>query len=356
MKLLLEGWRKFLKEETAFDPAQVAAVESTGLVINKKLGKGSFGTVYEVENKETGQRYAAKVVSNLGSAGYHEEEKNYSWIMKNRDNLPDEIKQHLVEVYEITRTEDKQYLVILMEQLREPPRTVIDQIFAHDKKSEHSPEKEARILKDPEAIYEIVLDILDTDKILKNLRDYRGLSSTEKTEAANNIIGVFTSDRGVPKNATRNVYDMIDVYPKASPLWQRLFNTILNEIERILRFAAENDGYLIRKLANPPDQDKERTLRAFIWASASSIENDLEYAIERHIVPIKYGAGPHDYQRSAGDATTAVFPETESILNTIEYFAKMGWRARDLHAGNIMMRADTNQLVITDVGLFVVER
>ena len=43
-------------------------------------------------------------------------------------------------------------------------------------------------------------------------------------------------------------------------------------------------------------------------------------------------------------------------LKTIKYFAEHGWIARDLHAGNVMQRADTNQLVIVDVGLFVVER
>ena len=357
MKLLLENWRKYLREEVGFDPTHATAIETTGLVINRKLGKGAFGTVYEVENKETGQRFAAKVVSNLGGSGYHEEEKNYNWIMKNRDKLPDEIKQHLVEVYEITKTEDKQFLIIIMEQLEEPPRNVIDQIFAHDKKSEYSLEKEARILKDPEAVYEIVLGILDTDKILKNLRDYRGLSNTEKTKSANNIIGAFTSNKGVPKNATKHVYDMLSTYPDASPLWQRLFNAILNEIESILRAASEADRYLIRILGNAKDEkERERTFRSLVWASASSIEIDLDYAIKNQIIPVKYGAGPFDPQRGAPGKVANIFPETEGILNTIQYFAKMGWRARDIHAGNIMMRADTNQLVITDVGLFVVER
>ena len=361
MKLLLENWREYLKLESfegGIDPDQAKAIEETGLILNRYLGEGSYGKVYEIENKETGQRFAAKVVSNIasGGKGFHEEEKNYNWILQNRDKLPDEIKKHLVEVYEIIKTKDKQHLIIIMEQLEEPPRNVIDQIFAHDSKSEYSVEKEERILKDPEAVYEIVLDILDTDKILKNLRDYRGLSNTQKTAAANNIMQSFTSNHDVPKNSTLHVYEMISVYSKASPRWQRLYNAILNEVTHLLHQAAENDGYLIRKLSNPPDQDKERTLRAFIWASAESIEVDLEYAIKRHVVPMKFGAGPFDYQRSAGEAITAVFPETEGILNTIEHFAKMGWRARDLHAGNIMMRANTNELVITDVGLFVVER
>ena len=338
MKLLLENWRQYLKEEVGLDPAHTTAIESIGLIINKKLGKGKFGTVYEVENKETGQRFAAKVVSNLGGSGYHEEEKNYNWIMKNRDKLPDEIKQHLVEVYEITKTEDKLYLVILMEQLATAPKSVLGQIFAHGSGMGYSEEKEERIFKDPEAIYEIINDVLKANNMLRDMRNFRGLSNTDRTKAANNILGAFLSDQEVPESSIKHVYTMLTTYDVSTPRWKRLFNAILNEVEKLLQ-PHPKAGH-----------------RAILWAAATSIEESLQHNMNKHIIPVKYGAGSYDPQRGAPPATTAVFPETEGILNTIEHFAKMGWRAKDLHTGNIMMRADTNQLVITDVGLFVVER
>jgi len=340
MKLLLENWRQYLKEEVGLDPAHTTAIESIGLIINKKLGKGKFGTVYEVENKETGQRFAAKVVSNLGSTGYHEEEKNYNWIMKNRDNLPDEIKQHLVEVYKITKTEDKLYLVILMEQLATAPKSVLGQIFAHGSGMGYSEEKEERIFKDPEATYEIINEVLKSNNMLKNMRNYRGLSNSDRIKAANNILGVFLSDQEVPESSIEHVYTMLTTYEISTPRWQRLFNAILNEVEKLLQ----------------PKDPEPLVVRAILWSAATSIDDALQYNMSKQIIPVKYGAGYVDPQRGAPPATTAVFPETEGILNTIEHFAKMGWRARDLHTGNIMMRADTNQLVITDVGLFVVER
>ena len=155
MKLLLENWRKFLREgpeDTAMrlgiDISYVKAIEETGLILNRYLGEGSYGKVYEVENKKTGQRMAAKVVPTT-STGFASETQNYNWIIKNRDKLPNDVKQHLVEVYELIETPDRQYLIILMEQLTPAPRNVIDQIFAHDTKSKYSEEKEERILQDP---------------------------------------------------------------------------------------------------------------------------------------------------------------------------------------------------------------
>ena len=132
MKLLLENWREFLKEGPAatamrlgIDIAHVKAIEETGLILNRYLGEGSYGKVYEVEDKETGQRMAAKVVPTT-STGFASETKNYNWIVKNRDKLPNDVKQHLVEVYELIETSDRKYLLIVMEQLEPARRDVID--------------------------------------------------------------------------------------------------------------------------------------------------------------------------------------------------------------------------------------
>ena len=346
MKLLLENWREFLKEGPAatamrlgIDIAHVKAIEETGLILNRYLGEGSYGKVYEVEDKETGQRMAAKVVPTT-STGFASETKNYNWIIKNRDKLPNDVKQHLVEVYELIETPDRQYLIILMEQLDPARRDVIDQIFAHDKESKYSEEKEDRIFKDPEATYEIINNVLKANNMLRNMRNYRGLSNTDRTRAANSILGVFLSDQEVPESSIEQVYTMLENYEISTPQWQRLFNAILNETEKLLH-----------------SKDKDPQVdRAILWAAATSIDDALQYNVSKQIIPVKYGAGYVDPQAGAGPEIAAVFPEIEGILKTIKYFAEHGWRARDLHAGNVMMLDDTNQLVIVDVGLFVVER
>ena len=346
MKLLLENWREFLKEGPAatamrlgIDIAHVVAIEETGLILNRYLGEGSYGKVYEVEDKETGQRMAAKVVPTT-STGFASETKNYNWIVKNRDKLPNDVKQHLVEVYELIETSDRQYLIILMEQLTPARRDVIDQIFAHDKESKYSEEKEDRIFRDSEATYEIINKVLKANNMLRNMRNYRGLSNTDRTRAANSILGVFLSDQEVPESSIEQVYTMLENYEISTPQWQRLFNAILNETEKLLH-----------------SKDKDPQVgRPILWAAATSIDDALQYNVSKQIIPVKYGAGYVDPQAGAGPEIAAVFPEIEGILKTIKYFAEHGWRARDLHAGNVMTRANTNQLVIVDVGLFVVER
>ncbi len=342
MKLLLENWREYLKLESfegGIDPDQAKAIEETGLILNRYLGEGKHGKVYEVENKKTGQRMAAKVISTLNSQIYNET-KNYNWIIKNRDKLPDDIKQHLVEVYELIETPDRKYLLILMEQLEPARRDVIDQIFAHDKESKYSEEKEDRIFRDSEATYEIINKVLKANNMLRNMRNYRGLSNTDRTRAANSILGVFLSDQEVPESSIEQVYTMLENYEISTPQWQRLFNAILNETEKLLH-----------------SKDKDPQVdRAILWAAATSIDDALQYNVSKQIIPVKYGAGYVDPQAGAGPEIAAVFPEIEGILKTIKYFAEHGWRARDLHAGNVMTRSDTNQLVIVDVGLFVVER
>jgi len=40
----------------------------------------------------------------------------------------------------------------------------------------------------------------------------------------------------------------------------------------------------------------------------------------------------------------------------MKHLTQMGFNPRDMHTENIMMRADTNQLVMTDVGLFLVTK
>jgi len=361
MKLLLENWRKFLREgpeatamRLGIDISYVKAIEETGLILNRYLGEGSYGKVYEVEDKETGQRMAAKVVPTT-STGFASETQNYNWIIKNRDKLPNDVKQHLVEVYELIETPDRQYLIILMEQLEPARRDVIDQIFAHDKESKYSEEKEDRIFRDSEATYEIINKVLKANNMLRNMRNYRGLSNTDRTKAANNILGVFLSDQEVPESSVEQVYTMLTTYEISTPRWQRLFNAILNEVEKLLLSPAAG---VIKTMEKTLSQD-EFTLpvnRSIMWTAATSVDDALQYNMSKQIIPVKYGAGEITSQAGASPKIAAVFPEVEGILDTIQYFARHGWRARDLHAGNVMTRGDTNQLVIVDVGLFVVER
>ena len=80
MKLILENWRKYLVENLdgptfdmegkTWDKTQTEkykrikeTASELGYYLDKKLGSGQMGDVYLVENKETGERLALKVVT-----------------------------------------------------------------------------------------------------------------------------------------------------------------------------------------------------------------------------------------------------------------------------------------------------
>ena len=195
MKLILEHWRNFLSEEaTRYDedgnvlpplpPEHAVAIKEAGMVLNKFLGEGKMGKVYEVEDPKTGQRMAAKVVSKHTPQNYNES-KNYNWILKNRDSLPDDVKEYVVDVYKLFEDSSNKYLVILMELLKPAPKNVVNQIFGS---LEYSPEKEERLLKDPTAVYEIVFDVLQKNNMLNSANQYRGVSQGDRKKAAKTIL------------------------------------------------------------------------------------------------------------------------------------------------------------------------
>jgi serine/threonine protein kinase len=341
MKLILEHWRKFLAEEdTRYDkdgnvlpplpPEHATAIEEAGVVLKRFLGEGKMGKVYEVENPKTGQRMAAKVVSKW-TPQYYSESKNYNWILKNRDGLPDDVKEYVVDVYKLFESSNNKYLVILMELLKPAPKSVVNQIFGS---TEYSPEKEERLLKDTTAVYEIILSILQKSSMLNAANQYMGVSQSDRKDAAKRILRAYLLDKEIPKPKTKNVDSFLELYELSGPQWQKLYDAIVIEMESLLG-----------------DVD-----RSVVWSAASDVEKDLHYYIKKQVIPMTYGAGRGHPLSGAGPGVSQAFPEIQGILNAMKKLSRAGFNPRDMHTENIMMRPDTNQLVITDVGLFQVTR
>jgi serine/threonine protein kinase len=341
MKLILEHWRNFLSEEdTRYDedgnvlpplpPEHAVAIKEAGMVLNKFLGEGKMGKVYEVEDPKTGQRMAAKVVSKH-TPQYYNESKNYNWILKNRDSLPDDVKEYVVDVYKLFEDSSNKYLVILMELLKPAPKNVVNQIFGS---LEYSPEKEERLLKDPTAVYEIVFDVLQKNNMLNSANQYRGVSQGDRKKAAKTILRTYLLDKEIPKPKTKNVDSFLELYQLSGAQWQRLYDAIVIEIESLLG-----------------DVD-----RSVVWAAAEAVEKDLHYYINKQVIPMTYGTGRGHPLSGAGPGVSEVFPETQGFVNAMKQLSRKGFNPRDMHTDNVMMRPDTNQLVMTDVGLFLVTR
>jgi len=337
MKLLFENWRQFLTEEDAStDPEHAAAIKEAGLVLNRFLGKGKMGVVYEVEDKETGQRLAAKVINKWTGAS-HDERKNYNWIINNRDNLPNDIKPYVVDVYKLFEDSSNKYLIILMELLVPAPKNVVNQIFAG---TEYSMDKEVRILKDEGAVYEIILNVLRANNMIRApiKVNRKSVSQTEIKETAKKILRNYLVNKKVPESLIRQVYEEPLVYNFSSPQWQNLFNAILNGVEELLN---KTYGEIVESI---------------ILHAATDIDQHLNHYIKKQVVPMTYGTPQDRPLGGAGPGVTKAFPEVEGILNAMKYLTLQGFNPRDMHTENVMMRPDNNQLVMTDVGLFLVTK
>ena len=120
MKLLVENFKNFLSEVDADPemPEQISKMlDDNGYFVDQYLGGGKYGSVFQIEVKDSGRRMAVKVVD--GAAGGRDSVKrevnNYKWVMDNRERLPKEVAKHLPEVYSANVVGD--YGVISMELL-----------------------------------------------------------------------------------------------------------------------------------------------------------------------------------------------------------------------------------------------
>ena len=388
MKLLFEHWRKFVNEEdTRYDEdgnvlpdlpdRHTTAIEEAGYTLIKYLGEGRMGVVYEVEDKETRQRLAAKIVGRH-LPQYYSERKNYNWIIQNRDKLPDDVKEYVVDVYNLFEDSSGKHLIIFMELLKPAPENVVNQIFSSTAalKGEYSPEKEERLLKDENAVYEVILDALKKNSVLRAERKYMGIREKPMQEAAKRALRTYLVNKTVPKNTVPNVYTMVDIYDDSpgkqsfltgkpqktprSPQWRNLFNAILNEMEELIvqtrvREAEDATEDAIRTHLRTTGKDGGGI--SVFWAAAAGLEEDLTYYVnKKQVIPLTYGMPKDRPLGGSGPGVQGAFPEIEGILNAMKELTQMGFSPRDMHTENIMMRADTNQLVMTDVGLFLVTK
>jgi hypothetical protein len=93
------------------------------------------------------------------------------------------------------------------------------------------------------------------------------------------------------------------------------------------------------------------------WAAAAGLEEDLTYYVnKKQVIPLTYGMSKDRPLGGSGPGVQGAFPEIKGILNAMKHLQQMGFSPRDMHTENIMMRADSNQLVMTDVGLFLVTK
>jgi len=343
MKLLLENWRKFVNEEASFDLKNAGTVEDPdspkarkatfmtrvketanklGFHYVKKLGKGQMGEVFLVENKETGERNALKVVTDplwTGTADWEREARNYRFAMENKASMPEKYAKYLPDVYKVVKG-DKDYY-IFMEVLQDIAERVKADLFRlNDKDTDLSRhEKYATIFKDPEATYDIIFTALDGDLILAQ--------GDEKVKK--NIL------HNVPRKVIKRIIDndesIID--------WEFLPSHTLADliVEESVEYLKQDPGWY----DSLPETFK------------NSLIGSIETTLEKQIVPMHQGHGEVSLAGRAPKSIEKLFPEARQLMNAMRYFHDdQKWQPKDVHSGNVMVRPGTKDFVITDLGLF----
>ena len=325
VKLIFENWRKFLTEETDATgamPAHLlrkqhrqkdaqALLKSMGFAPAdareefRELGRGAFGVVYEVQ-KPDGEKLAAKVVS----ADSKQEIENYKFAMEEKAFMSDKYAKYLPDVKQLITGGDS--VIILME-LLEPldPQTAQELFAAQDAPTVSK--KAERILKAPAAVAEMAEYAVDNNRILNQMRE-------------------FLVDRDQFLRIAVNAATKIP-HPDTDSLINILHKVLGDELQ----------------FQSP----------AIYEAFRKALENDILYYFDKQIVPV-HQPEPGEEEMSRGHWTgpslekiEGLFPEAEGLMAAMKYFMQdKGWRPKDIHIGNVMMRPGTNDFVIVDLGLF----
>ena len=348
-------------------------MEERGFYVNRFIDEGKYGKVWEIEGSNTGRRTAMKIVSVLlAGQQINKEEANYRWILENRSSLPAKVKEHLVNVYSIDRFAgedltdhrgqpyqmDSGALVVIMELLTPAPERILKDLLAVGADEEISPHKISRIFKDEGAINDLVTDMVKQIEGQMTAAIERWSSWHVNTLVKEVVNAFLTNDKAPARENMYVDYGKLQYYvwgESFKPHGQRLLNILFNKIDAMLPDYVKQ--YDLSKDQDSDLKDYYANRRQHIMQSVShDLDQALYYYIKKQVVPLTYDAPSPSRTGGAEKHTQDAFPEAEGLLNAMRHLHGEKFTPRDMHRGNIMMRPDSGQLVMVDVGLFGARR
>jgi len=299
------------------------------------LGHGAVGKVYEVEMPD-GRRNAMKVI-NKRYAGdqYGREEANYQWVRANKESLPEDVAKYLPDIYEVETDvifEDEEWLFIFMEMMEPAPEKVTHQFLGTDERgNEYAAElKEKRILKDPNAVYSFMADILrDASVYIFRIID-ENWEALEQMEAQ--AIGPFLRGDRVDYPTELEPLGAL-YYGDTTEIRKDLLNSIAHVLHETLKDTEGYDSW-------------------YVGRAMMAIAEGLEHKLNRAVVPVRHREPTYSQLGGSSEEVQGVFPEIEGLMAAMEYLYGQGFEPNDVHYGNVMIRPRSGDLVITDVGHF----
>jgi len=355
------------KPKRVMPPRLKQLLEDRGFYINRFLDEGKYGKVWEIEGSNSGRRLAVKVVSVLlGGQQVDTEEKNYRWILENRASLPDEVKQHLVNVYSVDRIPGEDIvdpkrgqpyqmsegaLVVIMELLAPAPKEVLGTLLLDDPDEEIPTNKIKRTFASEGAVTELVTSMAKSISPHMTAAVDRW-SKWHLDTLIKQVTGAFLSGENPRENMYVD-YGRLSRYhaPSFKPHGPRLLNIFFDRIDKMLPDFVKQ--YELDKQKDPRMKEYFSTRRQAVMDTTSKeLDYRLFYGLKKQIVPMTYRYGPEAQLGGADKYTQETFSEAEGLLNAMEYLHGKSFSPRDMHTGNVMMRPDSGQLVMVDVGLF----
>lgn len=332
-----------------------AYINSLGFYINKTLGSGMDGKVYEVEDKNTGQRMALKITPSWGNGDADREQENYEFVRNNRDSFAQYAK-YLPVVYS-SKIEDIPYenepidgrkgkaAVITMELLKPLPKEFLRSIFNLTRNT--GPEdqqinkmRDDRLFSDEKLIKRLLSMAIDflRDDVKRKFRP----EDREKiiSDTINEFYSSDTTDK--LKSMTQSPQERSIMTKKATVLKHIFGDKVFEK-----RLENEQDPRMKQIFLDNQEYDKKEFQRQFTKAYARPLISGG--------IGLKDTSGLKgiDYGPEAGSEVSDVFPETQNLRDAMNYFFRQGkLRSFDVHSGNVMMRPSTNDVVIVDLGRF----
>jgi len=363
MKLIFESWRRYLTE-ASIEPEEGKRIEALlkevfptdDWSVMKKLGKGMGGQVYLIQNENTIERRALKVIEPR-SRFYDTESPNYAWVAKNRESLPEEVKKYLPKVFSVDRTKSGTDL-IQMEVLTNAPEDVLaDLIVPSSTKYEPTKRQIDVLLSDIDTVRDLVSDAVTE---ATNVLDRAGLAARRKQMIAEKIA------KKIMKEWQAFYDDSIEaVFPgqkkpkffDPSPNWvdplgklKSIVEIELFDIEKIfMSIVSIGLGDLEKKFKDGELEKMSKRLANHAIAEALSV---IDYIVQKAPIPLGVAKKVSSVDTHTPEKA-ALFPEAQGLLNAINTLKKKyGFMAQDIHSGNVMARPKSGDLVIVDLGLF----
>jgi len=324
-----------------------------GFYLDKLLGSGMDGKVYKATNKETGQTVAVKTIDadQGGGASAEREVKNYKFVKDNYNSLGKN-KKYLPIVYQASMEDipvrgegldgtKKKTGFIIMEELKELPSEVARAIFAiagNSKRNKKARElRDKRLLKNPRLVSSLL-------NIAWSLMGRQGeyLSFEAQEAAEKRIMEQFfsgTLPAVLPDPYTRKMA-MSEMGKKLMTLYIQI------TYEEMLKHPKSEE------LKDIIDQYKQHFTETLLISFEQAYSKPLVSGAAGKELTQKSGLRGMDQFYGQEEELEKEFPEIAGVRAAMKEFSGKEFKPFDVHAGNVMMRPGTNDIVIVDLGRF----